>query len=75
LLVPATDEVSAFSSYRIEVDVIRHGRKVVKLRLLWFTKDEPGLKAAYAEAGRHSTGRSARVAYQVERIIGPAPES
>lgn len=74
VLVPAGDEVNALSSYRIEIDAIRHGRKVVKLRLLWFPKDENGLKAAYAEAGRHSAGRSARTAHQVERIVGPAPE-
>jgi plasmid replication initiation protein len=74
VLVPAADEVNALSSYRIEIDAIKHGRKVVKLRLLWFTKDEKGLKAAYAEADRHRVGRSARTAHQVERIVGPASD-
>jgi hypothetical protein len=74
VLVPATNEVNALSSYKVQIDAIRHGRKVVKLRLIWFTKSEQGLKAAYAEAGRHSAGRSARTAHQVERIVGPASD-
>ena len=53
---------------------IRHGRKVVKLRLIWFAKDEQGLKAAYCEVQRHKAGRSARLAGTVERLAGPAAD-
>src|SRR4051812_124092 len=46
----------------------------VKLRLIWFAKDEQGLKAAYCEVQRHKAGRSARLAGTVERLAGPAAE-
>jgi hypothetical protein len=70
-LVPAVDEVNALSSFRVQLDAISHGRKVVKLRLMWFAKDEHGLKAAYAEVQRHKAGRKARIAGKVEAIAAP----
>jgi hypothetical protein len=73
-IVPAVEEVNALSSHMVQLDAIRHGRKVVKLRLIWFAKDEQGLKAAYCEVQRHKAGRSARLAGTVERLAGPAAE-
>jgi len=73
-IVPAVDEVNALSSHMVQLDAIRHGRKVVKLRLIWFAKDEQGLKAAYCEVQRHKTGRSARLAGKVERLAGPTAD-
>jgi hypothetical protein len=70
-LVPAVDEVNALGSFRVQLDAISHGRKVVKLRLMWFAKDEHGLKAAYAEIQRHKAGRRARIAGKVEAIAAP----
>jgi hypothetical protein len=72
VLIPAVDEVNALSSHMVQVDAVRHGRKVVKLRLIWFPKDEQGLKSAYCEIQRHKAGRSARLAGMVEVIAGPA---
>ena len=74
VLIPAVEEVNAFSPFMVQLDAVRHGRKVVKLRLIWFAKDEQGLKAAYCEVQRHKTGRSARLAGTVERLAGPAAE-
>jgi hypothetical protein len=71
-LVPAVDEVNALSSFRVQLDAVRNGRKVVKLRLIWFAKDEQGLKLAYAEVERHKAGRKARIAGKVE-VIAAAP--
>jgi hypothetical protein len=73
-IVPAVEEVNALSSHMVQLDAIRHGRKVVKLRLIWFAKDEQGLKAAYCEVQRHKAGRSARLAGTVERLAGPAAD-
>src|SRR3954464_9929747 len=73
-LTPAVEEVNALSNYKVQLDAIRHGRKVVKLRLIWFAKDEQGLKAAYCEVQRHKSGRSARLAGTVERLAGPAAD-
>jgi hypothetical protein len=72
VLIPAVDEVNALSPFMVQIDAVRHGRKVVKLRLMWFAKDEQGLKAAYGEVQRHKAGRSARLAGTVERLAGPA---
>jgi plasmid replication initiation protein len=73
-LIPAVDEVNAFSPFMVQLDAARHGRKVIKLRLLWFAKDEQGLKAAYCEVQRHKAGRKARVSGLAEVIAGPAVE-
>jgi hypothetical protein len=73
-LTPAVEEVNALSNYRVQLDAVRHGRKVVKLRLIWFAKDEQGLKSSYCEVQRHKAGRSARLAGTVERLAGPAAE-
>jgi hypothetical protein len=65
-------EVNAFSPYMVQLDAIRHGKKVAKLRLIWFAKDEQGLKAAYCEVQRHKAGRKARIGGLAEVIAGPA---
>jgi hypothetical protein len=73
-LIPAVEEANAFSPFMVQLDAIRHGRKVSKLRLIWFPKDEQGLKAAYCEVQRHKAGRKARIGGLVERLAGPAAE-
>jgi plasmid replication initiation protein len=70
-LIPAVDEVNALSPFMVQLDAVRHGRKVIKLRLIWFAKDEQGLKAAYCEVQRHKAGRKARVSGLAEVIAGP----
>jgi hypothetical protein len=72
VLIPAVDEVNALSGHMVQIDAVRHGRKVVKLRLIWFPKDEQGLKAAYTEVQRHKAGRKARIGGLAEVIAGPA---
>jgi hypothetical protein len=71
-LIPAVDEVNALSGHMVQIDAVRHGRKVVKLRLIWFPKDEQGLKAAYTEVQKHKAGRKARIGGTAEVIAGPA---
>jgi hypothetical protein len=73
-LIPAVNEVNAFSPYMVQLDAIRHGKKVAKLRLIWFAKDEQGLKAAYCEVQRHKAGRKARIGGLAEVIAGPAAD-
>jgi plasmid replication initiation protein len=73
-LIPAVNEVNAFSPYMVQLDAIRHGKKVAKLRLIWFPKDEQGLKAAYCEVQKHKAGRKARMGGLAEVIAGPATD-
>src|SRR3954462_3564381 len=75
VLIPAVDEVNALSGHMVQIDAIRHGRKVVKLRLIWFPKDEQGLKSTYCEIQRHKAGRKARIGGLTEVIAGPADHS
>src|SRR3954467_15584158 len=74
VLIPAVDEVNALSPFMTQIDAVRHGRKVVKLRLIWFAKDEQGLKASYCEVQRHKAGRKARIGGLAEVIAGPAAD-
>jgi hypothetical protein len=62
---------NAFLPFMVQIDAVRYDRKEVKLRLIWFAKDEQGLKSAYCEIQRHKAGRSARLAGMVEVIAGP----
>jgi hypothetical protein len=71
-LIPAVQEVNAFSPYMVQLDAVRHGKKILKLRLIWFAKDEQGLKTAYTELQRHRVGRKARVSGLAEVIAGPS---
>src|SRR3954447_6272695 len=71
VLIPAVEEVNALSGHMVQIDAVRHGRKVVKLRLIWFPKDEQGLKTAYCEVQRHKAGRKARIGGLAEVIAGP----
>jgi hypothetical protein len=71
---PAVAEVNALGDYHVQIDSIRHGRFITKLRLIWFPKDEQGLKAAYTEVQRHKAGRKARIGGTAEVIAGPAVE-
>lgn len=54
---PAVAEVNALGDYRIEANGIRHGRSITKVRLVWFPKDEQGLRAAYSELQNHKATR------------------
>jgi hypothetical protein len=47
---------------------IRSARFITKVRMVWFTKDDQGLKAAYTEIQRHK----ARIGGTAEVIAGPA---
>jgi hypothetical protein len=71
---PAVDELNALGDYHVQIDGVRTGRSITKVRMIWFPKDEQGLKAAYTEVQRHKAGRKARIAGGVEKIVGPAPE-
>jgi len=72
---PAVAEVNALGDYRVQVEGVRTGRSITKVRMVWFAKDEQGLKAAYTEVQRHKAGRKARIGGRAEVIAGPAAEA
>ena len=48
----------------------KQGRKVVGVLVGWWLKDEHGIKEAYAEVQRPRFGRKARIAGDVDIIMG-----
>jgi hypothetical protein len=71
---PAVAEVNALGDYRVQIDGVRTGRSITRIRMIWFPKDEQGLKAAYTEVQRHKAGRKARIGGRAEVIASPAAE-
>lgn len=67
---PAINEVNTLSPFTIEIDPIKQGRKVVKVRVSWSKKEpfSPAERAAAREVNRAKVGRKARVAGTVENI-------
>ena len=58
---PALIEVNGITPYDVSIAPKKTGRKVTSFVMGWSNKDEENLKRAYAELGRHSTGRKARL--------------
>jgi hypothetical protein len=69
---PAVAEVNALGDYHVQIEGVRTGRFITKVRMGWFPKDDQGLKAAYTEVQRHKAGRKARIGGTAEMIAGPA---
>jgi plasmid replication initiation protein len=71
-IAPALAELNALGDYHVQIDGVRTGRSITKIRMIWFPKDEQGLKAAYTEVQRHKAGRRARINGTAEVIASPA---
>ena len=63
---PALIEVNGLTPYDVSIVPKKTGRKVTGFLMGWNNKDEDNLKLAYAELGRHSTGRKARLTGDVD---------
>lgn len=66
-LQPALKELNGLSEYAVEVGMIKRGRRVTHLTLLWILKDLTGRLAAMREVDRCSVGRKARIEGKVEK--------
>jgi len=67
-LKPALSEVNQLTDFDVELLVVKQGRTVEKLRLAWFRKSPPRLKAAFDEREKSRVGREARRTGSVELI-------
>lgn len=65
---PALIEVNGITPYDVNIVPKKTGRKVTGFIMGWNNKDEDNLKRAYAELGRHSTGRTARLLGNVDVV-------
>lgn len=54
--------------FHVEIGIIKRGRSVEKLTLLWMKKDAAGVREAVAERERSRVGRKNRREGTVERV-------
>ena len=63
---PAVTEVNGLADYGCKVEPVMKGRKVERVRLVWWRKSAEELKAAYSELQSPKVGRKARLGGTVE---------
>lgn len=68
-ITPAVEEINAIASFGCQVEPLKVGKKVEKVRVAWWRKDLDGLKEAYAELQRPKVGRRARISGEAEQIV------
>ena len=67
-LQPALREVSALSEHHVTIGMIKKGKRVEKLMLMWAEKTPEEKRQVFQEIERCSVGRSARLQGTVETI-------
>lgn len=67
---PALEEVNGLAPYSVEIEPIKRGRKIDRVRVTWSKKApfSPAEQSAAQEANRHSAGRRARLTGTVEQV-------
>jgi hypothetical protein len=67
----AVAEVNALSPYSVEIEPVKRGRKVERVRVRWSKKQpfSPAEQAAAREVNRAKVGRSARVKDMVDSVV------
>lgn len=73
VIQPAVAEVNGLASFSIKVLPIKHGKKVAKIEIGWWTKSSEELKESFQELQRTKAGRRARVSGKAEAVLDPHP--
>lgn len=68
---PTVLEVNALASFALACAPVKEGRRVTKLRLVWYPKGEAERKAASDELNRPKVGRRARISGTVDMVLDP----
>ena len=65
------NEVNALSPYSVEIEPIKRGKKVERVRVAWAKKEpfSPAEQAAAREVNRSRVGRTARIQGRVETVV------
>ena len=71
VLKPAIAEVNALAPFGVSVVPVKQGKKVVQIRVGWWTKDAAALREAFNELQRSRIGRRARISGAVEYVSDP----
>jgi hypothetical protein len=70
---PAVDEVNALAPFGVSIVAVKQGKKVVQIRVGWWTKDGDALRDAWDETQRSKVGRRARISGSVEYVAAVQP--
>jgi hypothetical protein len=73
VLKPAVGEVNALAPFGISVLPIKEGKRVVQIRVGWWTKDDPGRQAAWTEMHGPKATRRRRLASSGDAVAKPTP--
>ena len=68
VIKPAVEEVNALAPFGISILPIKQGKRVVQIKVGWWTKDNAQLGQAYDELQRSKIGRRARISGNVEYV-------
>jgi len=67
-LQPALREVNALSEHHVTIGMIKKGRRVEKLMLMWIEKTSDEKREVFKEIERCSVGRASRIRNTVENV-------
>jgi plasmid replication initiation protein len=73
VIKPAIEEVNALAPFGISLLPIKQGKRVVQIKVGWWTKDNSQLHEAYNELQRSKVGRRARISGTTEYVSDPVP--
>jgi hypothetical protein len=73
VIKPAVEEVNALAPFGISILPIKQGKRVVQIKVGWWTKDNTQLGEVFDELQRSKVGRRARISGQTEHVSDPVP--
>jgi len=73
VLKPVIAEVNALAPFGVSVVPVKQGKKVVQIRVGWWTKDATALREAFDELQRLRISRRAQISRTAEYVSDPLP--
>jgi hypothetical protein len=73
VIKPAVAEVNALAPFGLSVVPVKQGKRVVQIKVGWWTKDSSALREAWNEMQRSRVGRRARIGGTAEHVADPMP--
>ena len=71
VIKPATLEINALAPFNITILPVKSGKKVTRIRIGWWNKNNEEMAAAWQEVNRPKVGRRARISGQADHVHEP----
>lgn len=71
VIKPATLEINALAPFNITILPVKSGKKVTRIRISWWNKNNEEMAAAWREVNRSKVGRRARITGQTDYVHDP----